>query len=402
MRSPHALRSLVVLALLGALLLVHAPALAQQARVVTGRITEQGTGAPLPGVNVFLDGTTVGRATDGDGRYTIAYTARGDFELVASMIGYDRATVPLSLAPGDTLTVDFTLRERTLELEGVTVEGNNRQWLERLERFRRYFLGRVDLAYACELANPEVLVFEQRGDALIARAEAPLRMRNRGLGYDVTFYLTSFTIRGRGDEAQVIQQGWERFEPLTPASPAEHTAWMDARQRAYDGSFRHFLHVLSRDRLETSDFTVRLEPEDGGRGRGVRGARRRVGRRDNFERVRSARRIARPATPLERAQMQRTGERIPSDRLLVLTVEAGKRMVVTYTAEREEIGYARARTRRPRRSQTSTLRLRGDRAVVNVRTGRFVPPSFFFKGGYWNYAETAAALLPYDYQPNGP
>jgi hypothetical protein len=37
-----------------------------------------------------------------------------------------------------------------------------------------------------------------------------------------------------------------------------------------------------------------------------------------------------------------------------------------------------------------------------VRTGRFVPPSFFFKGGYWNYAETAAALLPYDYQPNGP
>jgi len=42
-----------------------------QGKVITGVVTEAGTGEPLPGVNVVVKGTNTGAATDFDGKYTI-------------------------------------------------------------------------------------------------------------------------------------------------------------------------------------------------------------------------------------------------------------------------------------------------------------------------------------------
>ena len=38
---------------------------------IAGRVVDAATGDPLPGVNVVLDGTTQGTATDMDGEYVI-------------------------------------------------------------------------------------------------------------------------------------------------------------------------------------------------------------------------------------------------------------------------------------------------------------------------------------------
>jgi len=42
-----------------------------QEKVITGVVTEAGTGEPLPGVNILVKGTNIGAATDFDGKYTI-------------------------------------------------------------------------------------------------------------------------------------------------------------------------------------------------------------------------------------------------------------------------------------------------------------------------------------------
>ncbi len=58
---------------------------------VTGNVRDNATGEPLPGVNVIVEGTTNGTATDMDGNYTLSNVKQGD-RLVFSFIGYASQT----------------------------------------------------------------------------------------------------------------------------------------------------------------------------------------------------------------------------------------------------------------------------------------------------------------------
>jgi len=62
-----------------ALTLLACPALAagQGSSIIRGRISDAATGAPLVGVAVRVDGTTVGAMTDADGAYTITGAPAG-------------------------------------------------------------------------------------------------------------------------------------------------------------------------------------------------------------------------------------------------------------------------------------------------------------------------------------
>src|SRR5690606_37853660 len=79
-------------------------ALAQQQ--VSGTVTDQSDGSPLPGVNILLKGSTTGTVTDMDGGYNLSVSGP-DAVLVFSFIGYqsqevaigNRSNVNISLAP---------------------------------------------------------------------------------------------------------------------------------------------------------------------------------------------------------------------------------------------------------------------------------------------------------------
>jgi len=86
-----------------------------QEKVVTGVVTEAGTGEPLPGVNVLVKGTDRGAATDFDGKYTIKVSP--DDVLVFSAVGYqtvekkvgNASKIDVQLKSGDVLaTVEIT------------------------------------------------------------------------------------------------------------------------------------------------------------------------------------------------------------------------------------------------------------------------------------------------------
>src|SRR5688572_22800881 len=57
-----------------------------QDRTVSGRVTDESDGSPLPGVNVVLKGTTNGTVTDTDGRYSLSVPAASN-ALIFSFIG---------------------------------------------------------------------------------------------------------------------------------------------------------------------------------------------------------------------------------------------------------------------------------------------------------------------------
>lgn len=83
---------------------------------ISGTVTDD-TGAPLPGANVVVKGTTNGTQTDFDGNYTI--TADENATLVFSYIGFATQEIPIN---GQT-TIDITLSEDTNQLSEVVVLG---------------------------------------------------------------------------------------------------------------------------------------------------------------------------------------------------------------------------------------------------------------------------------------
>jgi TonB-dependent starch-binding outer membrane protein SusC len=58
-----------------------------QQLTISGTVTDTETGAPMPGVNVLIKGTTIGAITDIDGKYSFPVTDR-NATLSFSFIGY--------------------------------------------------------------------------------------------------------------------------------------------------------------------------------------------------------------------------------------------------------------------------------------------------------------------------
>ncbi len=85
---------------------------------VTGKVTDAKDNLPLPGVSVFVKGTTIGTVTDGAGSFTIM--AEKNATLVFSFIGYETIEV---LIDGSNTSLSIQLNEATELLEEVVVVG---------------------------------------------------------------------------------------------------------------------------------------------------------------------------------------------------------------------------------------------------------------------------------------
>ncbi len=87
---------------------------------VTGKVSD--ASGVLPGVNVVVQGTTIGAVTDFDGNYSIT-VPEGENVLVFSYIGYTRQTVSID----GRSTVDVTMAEDAEALSEVVVVGYGTQ-----------------------------------------------------------------------------------------------------------------------------------------------------------------------------------------------------------------------------------------------------------------------------------
>lgn len=95
--------------------------MAQTTGKIAGRVVDT-AGEPLPGVNVFIEGTTQGNATDADGEYFILNIRPGSYTLVASFIGFKTVRITdVGVQVDRTTRVDVTLEEETIEGEEVVV-----------------------------------------------------------------------------------------------------------------------------------------------------------------------------------------------------------------------------------------------------------------------------------------
>ncbi|NQV73088.1 TonB-dependent receptor [bacterium] len=89
---------------------------------IAGRIVEAGSGLPLPGVNVFIEGTTQGASTDANGEYVIIRIRPGAYNVRATFIGFSAQVVEgVQVEVDQTTRVNFTMAEEVFEGEEIVV-----------------------------------------------------------------------------------------------------------------------------------------------------------------------------------------------------------------------------------------------------------------------------------------
>lgn len=94
---------------------------AQQTGAITGRITDRASGQPIAAAQVQVVGTTRGASTGEDGRFRIAGVPDGTYQLRVLRIGYQAATRPVTIAGGQSVTVDVVLATSVVSLDQVVV-----------------------------------------------------------------------------------------------------------------------------------------------------------------------------------------------------------------------------------------------------------------------------------------
>jgi TonB-dependent starch-binding outer membrane protein SusC len=90
---------------------------------ITGTVTEAGTQRPLVNAQVYIQGTTLGSLSNARGQFTIQNAPAGEVTVRAELIGMAAQNQTVTVVAGQTVTVDFQLRQTTLALDQIVVTG---------------------------------------------------------------------------------------------------------------------------------------------------------------------------------------------------------------------------------------------------------------------------------------
>jgi len=92
-----------------------------QSGQITGRVVSLESGEPIPGVNIGLEGTNLGAATDSTGRFKIENLKAGSYTIVASFVGYKKVERDIVVQAGEVTRLNITLSRDATILSEITV-----------------------------------------------------------------------------------------------------------------------------------------------------------------------------------------------------------------------------------------------------------------------------------------
>jgi hypothetical protein len=370
---------------------------------------------PLESVAVYLNNTMLGTTTNADGEFSIP-VKEGQYELIISYLGFKKIVYALNTETYAKPLV-FALEEEENVLDEIVIKKTvyDEEWKHNLASFKREFIGITSLSKDCEILNAEVLHFEYNAKENILKAFArkPLQIKNKGLGYLITYELESF-IRNKN---YVTYLGYTRYQELK-GGKRKQKRWKKNRLLAYNGSVTHFLKSLLNDTFTNEGFIVnqfkRVPNAERPSEKEIKKAREfvRLNRTINFKIPKKG---DKPLTVLDSAWVTIRKARLPKSRDYLYKSKLKKDDILTfknhayylsfdnnlsivYTKEKEEIAFITRNAFSKKRDplyQTSSLIPLKKNIILDIR-GVLVNPLDMFLEGYWSY-EKFGNSLPLDY-----
>ncbi|WP_295796537.1 carboxypeptidase regulatory-like domain-containing protein [Mucilaginibacter sp.] len=235
------------------------PCLAFSQLKITGRVINQRDTHPIPNASVFLSNATIGDHTKDDGTFALNSVKPGKYELVISLIGFDRYTQTITVDNSNITLPDITLYPATIGLAEVKIKPKTDPDRKRnFDWFKDEFLGKSDLAKGCKIVNPEMLDldYDERNGVLTGSSVDFLIIENKSLGYRLKYLLKNFTLNNYDENNKSFSYSGSVFFERLAGTPQEEAQWQTARQEAYENSQLHFLRAALNNKIESEGFRV--------------------------------------------------------------------------------------------------------------------------------------------------
>ncbi len=220
---------------------------------ISGTVTDEKTGAPIPFANVYLNNSSIGTTTNEKGMYVLPDLPLGNLELAVSSLGYNPIKEIVRFEQPGQKIVHFKMREG-IELDGVVIYSKKSKKLQqRIKIITRELLGQSKFSKDCNLRNPEVLRITAPDDGhLLAQTTSPLIIENHALGYIIHQDLDEFDYHN----GKLYYGGNTRFELMKPENEAQQKLWRANQEKAYKGSLKQLLSSMVSDSLNENGFRV--------------------------------------------------------------------------------------------------------------------------------------------------
>ena len=94
-----------------------------QAGVIQGQVLDAASGRPLSNAQVLVEGTGIGQLTNAAGNFLLLSVPAGEHVVRATLIGYIEAEQDVTLAAGQTASIEFEMSPTAIELDMIVVTG---------------------------------------------------------------------------------------------------------------------------------------------------------------------------------------------------------------------------------------------------------------------------------------
>lgn len=237
---------------------------------ISGKVTDLSTGKPIENASVILSNSTIGNKTLTDGSFTLKNVKPGQYDLVASIVGYETFHLTLTVNNANLTVPLIQLLPKSVTLNEVVIKPDA-NWARNFDIFKRELLGEGTEGQQCKILNPDVvqLNYQTAARKLTASSYDFMEIENRTLGYKIKYLLTNFVDDFAAN--MLYFEGSMLFEDLKTTSAKQQRRWKQAREKAYYGSLPHFLKSALQNQCEAAGFkTLQLirkpnpdrQPED--------------------------------------------------------------------------------------------------------------------------------------------
>ncbi len=377
------------------------------AQKIIGKVINQADKQPLPFASVFLNNTQKGATTDKDGYFEINDVGAGNYELLASYIGFKTYYSAIEISE-TSITIQIELIPESIALKEVVVT-DDKNWKYNYETFLNSFLGLTPNRKDCKITNPDILWVFYDADSSILKVESDdfLIIENQALGYKIKYLLQEFRL----DYKQSLQTFWgfTLFEEMKPKNAREAEKWKKNRSEAFLGSQQHFMKTVYDQNYEAEGFLVRklrkVPNPDRKPEAEIRNAIKSLTQKgvdlssDTLEYWIEESKKPKIKEILNPDLLPKDSICLKNDSLTML--KFADYLYIVYTQEKESIAYLEQdfREERKRGFQTSLLYLYEPTAIIESN-GVLSNPLSVMMEGYWAWQEKVAEMLPLDYVPD--
>lgn len=218
--------------------------------VIKGRVLAESSDVPVINASVYLNNTSIGTITNKNGEFTLNAGSIYTGELVISSVGFQPLFYKLNTgdATNKFYTFKLEIKERTLRNIAVMNDVTRQSWLK---IFKDNFLGITEEADNCKIENLDAVYFAVGDDkgTMFAYADTPLIIKNKLLGYKISFDLIEFSYNKTN--SATYYAGYNRYDEL-----GDKKRWIKRRRQNYFGSTVHFYRSLIANKLTEEGYSM--------------------------------------------------------------------------------------------------------------------------------------------------